>query len=82
METDEQGEKGMTPPPADAKVGLNAMLLNMLTSMQKSMTETNKLLSDLSRPKLLDHASSSFEILPVSNEANTPGDVYQKQAIF
>ena len=64
METDEQGEEGVTPPSTD----VNVMLMNVLSSMQKSMNETNKLLSNLNRPKLLDHTSSSFEILPVSNE--------------
>ena len=70
METDEQGEEGVTPPSTD--VNVNVMLMNMLSSMQKSMNETNKLLSDLNRPKHFEHASSSFEILPVSNETNTP----------
>ena len=70
METDEPGEEGVTPPSTD--VNVNVMLMNMLSSMQKSMNETNKLLSDLNRPKLFEHASSSFEILPVSNETNTP----------
>ena len=69
METDEHGEEGGTPPSTD----VNVMLMNMLSSMQQSMTETNKLLSEIKQPRSPQQTSSSFQIFtPASQEAPTP----------
>lgn len=70
MEMDEHSEEGDAPP--STSLDVNAMLINMLSSMQQSMTVTNKLLSEFKKPRLPHQTSSSFEILPGSNEPNTP----------
>ena len=54
MGTDELGEEGVTP--SSKGVNVNVMVLNMLPSLQKSMTERNESLPDLDRAELLDHA--------------------------